>query len=114
MAESTANELRRDYFVTRVLDNVAVKGKTRCVKIYELIGFRKLVSAERQSALDVYDQAFDAMLGRDFEGAIRGFKEYLERIPDDVPAKMHLQTSERLLNYPPSPDWSYSVIMEEK
>jgi adenylate cyclase len=108
-------ELHHDYFVARVLDVVAVKGKTRPVKIYELVGFRKLIGLDVQQAILVYERAFESLCRRDFDVAINGFRDYLVIVPEDKASLIHIATCKRLqLEAKFESEWTYFIALEEK
>lgn len=57
-----------DEFRFRRIDRVAVKGKTRGIEVYELLG-RVGETAEQDAFAATYERAFDAYLERDFGAA---------------------------------------------
>jgi len=59
----------REHFDFRLLDLVAVKGKTDAVRIYELLGQKGAGSAMRET-VKAYEAAFEAYVARNFGEAI--------------------------------------------
>jgi adenylate cyclase len=93
-------EKTRDAFDFRLLDLVAVKGKSQAVKIYELLG-AKGAGASGETA-DAYERAFAAYLARDFTGAIA----ILEAQRTDPPSAVLLDRCRAFLDEPPPADWT--------
>jgi hypothetical protein len=96
------------------LDVVAVKGKTRAVCVHELIGFRKMMPADRLSAYAIYDRAFEEYTRGNFQAAMEGFRVCLKALGDkDFVTAIHLERCKTLLENPPS-SWSCVIHLEEK
>ena len=90
----------RAHFDFRLLDWVAVKGKTGAIKIYELLG-EKNAKAVSHHAVVAYESAFDAYVARDFEKAIA----ILERNNGDPPSAILLDRCRLFQKMPPPADW---------
>ena len=90
----------RAQFDFRLLDWVAVKGKTGAIKIYELLGEKD--SAEQQRRMiTTYEEAFEAYAASDFDKAI----ELLEKNNGDPPSAALLDRCRRFQKAPPPSDW---------
>jgi len=101
----------KDRLPSRFLDTVAVKGKTRGVKIYTVK--RELTERENQ-VWSVHNRAMDAYYLRDFKRAREMFEDILDAAPEDHMAE---QLHSRCLAYeksPPSRDWTGVEIMQTK
>jgi adenylate cyclase len=90
----------RAQFNFRLLDWVAVKGKTAAIKIYELLGEKNAEVASRDTVA-AYESAFDAYLARDFEKAIG----ILEQNDSDPPSAVLLDRCRTFMKTPPPSDW---------
>lgn len=90
----------RAHFDFRLLDWVAVKGKTEAIKIYELLG-EKNGAGELREKVAAYEAAFDAYVARNFEKAIA----ILERNIDDQPSVILLNRCRAFQKDPPPRDW---------
>ena len=90
----------RAQFDFRLLDWVAVKGKTGAIRIYELLGEKGTVAAARDTVA-AYEAAFDAYVKRDFERAIT----ILEQNSGDPPSAVLLNRCLGLQKEPPPVDW---------
>ncbi|MEI9898226.1 MAG: adenylate/guanylate cyclase domain-containing protein [Chthoniobacter sp.] len=87
-------------FVFRLLDKVAVKGKSQAIRIYELLG-RKGEAVERRAIVTAYEQAFAAYGAREFARAI----DILRQQPEDAPSAKLLERCRAFLADPPPPGW---------
>jgi adenylate cyclase len=90
----------RGQFDFRLLDLVAVKGKTGAIKVYELLGEKNTVGhlGEKVTA---YEAAFDAYVMRDFAQAIAILKQNNE----DPPSAVLLSRCLQFQKVPPPADW---------
>jgi adenylate cyclase len=93
--------LTRAEFDFRLLDNVAVKGKTQSTRIYELLG-RKGESSVGDDLVRDYEAAFAAYARAEFSEAIA----LLERHAHDGPSQTLLARCREYLADPPPPAWS--------
>jgi hypothetical protein len=96
---------------------VAVKGKAKAVKVYELIGFRKLMAETALRAVEEYSSAFAAFVEGDFQSALFGFESYLLHFdPLDRVAKDHLQCCKEQLKTCGTRDtgWNCTVVLDDK
>jgi adenylate cyclase len=87
-------------FEFRLLDRVAVKGKTEGIAIYELVAEGKTVS--RPAFIEDYEQAFGLYQRTDFQGAI----ELLTLHPFDKPSQVLAARCRHLASNPPPGEWT--------
>jgi len=99
----------RGHFEFRLLDLVAVKGKSEAVKIYELLG-EKGTPLPNAAICASYEKAFTAYLARDFSGAI----SLLEQYPSDRPGIVLLERCRAFQKEPPLPDWNGVYVSKAK
>jgi class 3 adenylate cyclase/HAMP domain-containing protein len=95
----------------RQLDIVAVKGRTRGVKIFA--PRRSLDNAEAQ-AWNLHREGLQHYYARDFALAIRCFSELAAMHPDDRTSSIFLERSRGYLKSPPSTDWNGVAQILEK
>ncbi len=95
----------------RVVDRVAVKGKTQGVPIHTV---RLSVSGAEAEAWKIHEDAVDRYYRRDFAGSAALFKRILEVLPEDFPAQQYLERAEVYLRTPPPEDWDGVEVMTEK
>jgi len=96
-------------FVFRLLDWVAVKGKSESVKIYELVG-GKGVHEPTAAVVAAYEEAFAAYAAGDFSRAIR----ILEDQASDEPSRVLCERCRGLLREPPPADWHGVHVFKTK
>lgn len=113
ISESTRN-LAKDAVETRLIDIVAVKGKTVPVRIYELIAECGEITPDQMDLVAGYERAFDLYLERRFEEAIAGFEALSARYPDDHATSVLLGRARRMLLIPPSLDWQGEFVALKK
>jgi len=105
----------KDVLLTRLLDVVAVKGKSKAVRIYELIERKDRVPPEREEGCLLFKKAFETYLRRDFNEAIRLFSLYLQTYNlDDLAAHRHIKNCRAFLDSPPPASWDGIARVEEK
>jgi adenylate cyclase len=109
IASEAVYDEAKEEFAFRLLDVVAVKGKTRGVRIYELLGPAEQDGARTEAARR-YEAAFAAYQARDFAGAVAR----LEGSDDDAPSRVLLDRCRKLIDQPPSDDWDGTHIATSK
>jgi adenylate cyclase len=99
---ASENVARRaqEAFDFRLLDIVAVKGKTDPITIYELLG-EKGALHECRETVTAYEKAYSAYAGRDFEKALAILRAH----SSDPPSARLIERCEEFLHAPPPPDW---------
>jgi adenylate cyclase len=109
IASEAIVEQTGEEFEFRLLDQVAVKGKSKAVRIYELLG-RKGEAGGMRETVAAYEKAFAACCRREFANAI----EILERQAGDGPSVKLLARCRAYLAEPPPSDWDgiYVSVMK--
>jgi len=112
-------EVVKGRFSMRPIDVVAVKGKVRGVRIYELLagatGDAELPpSADDQRSLALTEKAFAAYLARDFRAAAALYGELAAAFPADPIGPMFVRRCEEYQQDPPGPEWSGVTQMKAK
>jgi adenylate cyclase len=97
IASEAVVEVARDAFSFRLLDRVAVKGKAKGVRIYELLGSK----GPRDPVFERYEHALAAYFARDFVEAAT----ILEAQLGDGPSRALRERCEALRRSPPPEDW---------
>lgn len=109
LASEAVYEEAKNAYAFRLLDRVAVKGKTQGVRVYELLGPAHEPTANLQAA-QVYEQALAAYWARDFEAALA----LLAANRDDPPSVVLAARCRRLTAEPPSGDWNGIYVASAK
>lgn len=112
-------EVVKGRFSMRPVDVVAVKGKTRGVRIFELLAGLPgdpdyPPSADDQRSLELTEKAFAAYLQRDFHAAAQLYAELAAAFPADPLAPLFVHRCEEYQTSPPAPDWSGVTQMKAK
>ena len=83
ISESTYQQVT-DKFYCRLLDRVAVKGKSKGVKIYELISDNvESVTVEKKSFCEQYEKGFNLYLNQNWDSALQAFETLKNEFPND-------------------------------
>ena len=111
----TAADLIRDSFHLRSVALVQVKGKTKPVEIFMLIG-AKNDPGDREflERLEIYETGFRKFRERDFTQARILFSRFLESYPEDALAKMYLERALEYEKQPPDAAWNAVEIFKKK
>jgi adenylate cyclase len=108
IASESIHVAAKEAFEFRLLDRVAVKGKTEGIFIYELLAER--IAGKPQSELMVrYEQAFAAYQRGDFAAALG----LVEGQAVDSPSSLLAGRCREFLNHPPG-DWDGIHVFESK
>jgi len=105
-----------DRFVCRLLDIVAVKGKTEGVKIYELIGRTdEELPEETLKLCEIFKQGFDAYLKQKWDEALKIFSQIEKDFPEDkIAAKLYIERCTEYKQNPPGKDWDGVAHLKTK
>jgi class 3 adenylate cyclase/HAMP domain-containing protein len=115
ISESLFEELRKTSpdagLNYRLLDTVAVKGKTKGVRIFTV---KKSLSPTEQKAWPLHNQGMKLYYSRSFTEAAQKFKEALEVLPDDFNADNLYKRCVEYASAPPPADWNGVEVMKTK
>ncbi|QTA85000.1 adenylate/guanylate cyclase domain-containing protein [Desulfonema magnum] len=104
-----------DYFLFRTLDNVAVKGKEKGVRIYELIGRQgENLPDEILTLREAFDIAFQAYLEQDWDKALKIFTRIQQKFPSDQAAELYIRRCTEFKKNSPGKDWDGIARMKTK
>ena len=110
-----AADLIRDEFHLRSVARVQVKGKTKPVEIFTLIGSRQEPGEpEFLKWLETYEAGLEKFRERDFTQAKILFSRFLEFYPDDLLAQMYLDRALEYEKQPPDEAWDAVEIFKKK
>ncbi|UZQ55444.1 GAF domain-containing protein [Trichothermofontia sichuanensis B231] len=99
----------------RELDYITVKGKTKPVAVYELIGLAsEPISDVKKQIIDLYHQGRKYYLERNFPMAMAQFGMVLGLDKHDKSAALHLERCQHYLQNPPPEDWDGAWVLTEK
>jgi len=95
----------------RLLDTVAVKGKTRGVKIYTV---KRSLSPAEAAAWPVHNQAMELYYTRSFRDAAEKFKEVYRMLAKDPNAESMYRRCAEYASNPPPAGWDGVEVMKSK
>ena len=111
--EFTVAEARDAGFLFRELDLIRVKGKTRPVTIYELLGPSNGAS-DHSERVALFARGRSCYQQRQWREAIAVFQGMIERWPDDSPARIFLERCREYLHNDPGTEWDGVYTMTHK
>ncbi len=108
-------ELVIDHFYLKSVDFVQVKGKTRPVQAFTVLGDKSNPAApEQQKALTLYEEGISHFRRREFGRAKELFDLAAELTPGDYLTAQYVTSSATFLANPPDASWTGIRIMHEK
>lgn len=110
----TTYDRARDGIEARELDLIAVKGKEKPIRIYELLGEKGGMTEEQKRWKLLYEEALRSYWAKDFAGARGLFAQVIETNPEDHPAAVLLKRCEDLLEKAPASDWDGVFRLKQK
>ncbi|TVQ21336.1 MAG: adenylate/guanylate cyclase domain-containing protein [Spirochaetaceae bacterium] len=100
-----------DTLPTRLIDKVAVKGKTQGVRIYTAASS---LSNPHRRLWKIHNEGMEDFFARRFSEAVTKFKQALVIDPDDYAAAQMLARAETFRDTPPPADWTGVEVMQTK
>ncbi len=109
----TTQQLIADTFATRLLDFVAVKGKSEAIRIYELVGEKQAIDDSSARFIGHYEAAIGHYRMQQWDAAEKEFRSALDTRADEA-AKMMLERIEEFRRNSPPPNWNGEYVMSSK
>lgn len=112
-----------DRVVFRYLDKLIVKGRTKPVPIYEIVGLKEDLTPSTRECLDLFASGMALYLSRDWDSAEVRFTRSAELEPNQPwktpgvesnPSHTMLARCRQMRLHPPGPDWNGVYEMKEK
>lgn len=113
IASSHTCELQ-DKFVFRLLDKVKLKGKKECETIYEVVGRKKSINANKLEEIQEHHQAMEAYFAQNWDLTIEILAKLLQKNPDYKPYNIFMQRAKHYKQNPPPTNWDGSYTFTEK
>jgi adenylate cyclase len=114
MISEATYEQAREHVVARPIDVVAVKGKKRGVRVFELLALVTDNDTEAVAIAAAATRALAAYLERRFDDAIAVWDEILATRPDDRPSQIMRARALQHAASPPPADWDGVSYATEK
>lgn len=106
MISEFTNEQVKDQLLTRFIDHIIVRGKTRPVKVYELISERDSLKAEQEKEhLSLYEDGIQYYLDRNWTESIKCFESVLKQRQDRL-SLLYIDRCRSYIDSPPPEDWA--------
>jgi adenylate cyclase len=112
ISESTFLQVK-DRVVARELDLIRVKGKTRPVKVYELLGLAEEAPRYRDLT-GGFEKGLEAYRSGQWKTAVEIFQQLTRNHPQDGPTRVFLERCQNLLAQPPEGGWDGVFVMRSK
>lgn len=105
--------------IVRPVDIVAVKGREKGIKIYELVAMTgaepELLPSQEQSAFcQLFTKGFNLYLEQDWDTALTTFDKIKERFAADHATEMFIKRCQDYKKSPPASNWDGIVHLSEK
>jgi len=113
ISEAT-QRLAADAVETREIDTVLVVGKSEPERIFEMLGRKGEVAAERLELRDAFEAALVAYRRQGWEEAEAGFGKCLAIDPEDGPSRVFISRIAHFREQPPSTEWNGTWALESK
>ncbi len=110
VSESVKERIDKVYYC-RLLDMVAVVGKSEGVRIYS--PREKLKDSER-SGLNLYARGMSLYFNREFREALNAFLSAKRLLPGDKMCDLMVERCRTYIKDPPPPDWNGVTVMKHK
>lgn len=109
--------------VFRPLGRIVVKGRTKAVPIFEIVGLKETVTAQTRECVGVFAQGLEKYYARDWDAALALFRQSRElefNVPGKTPgvvsnpSLVYLDITEHYKHEPPAENWDGVYVMKEK
>jgi adenylate cyclase len=114
MCTEYTQEAAKDVVEFRELDSIAVKGLSKPVRVFELVGEKGKVPEEKLKGIAYFHKGLELYRKRQFEEAAKYFNAVFKFIPNDGPAKEFIERCKDYIKNPPPEDWDGSFHATEK
>lgn len=100
--------------VARRFDMVKVVGIDRPIQLYNILGFRKDMTQEELDAVDIFEEAMDLYLAKDFETAGKFFRKANQLVPGDESSLVYAERCDEYAAKGVAPNWNGILTMKTK
>ncbi len=114
MISERTRDLVHDVLVCRELDYLIVKGKTRPIRVFELVAEKSDIDSTRQELIDRYHRGLELYRGRKFKQAEKEFLGVLSADADDGPSQLYLIRTQAYIKKPPPKEWNGVFELKSK
>jgi adenylate cyclase len=98
--------LTKDKLIAREIDIIRVVGRSKPVKVYELVAEKGDLGPKKARILEHFEAGLNAYRGREWQAAVSWFEQVLDLEPEDIPSKVYIQRCNEYQKMAPSHDWN--------
>ena len=107
MISERTQELVKDDMLCRELDLLVVKGKTKPIRVFELVAEKKGFLDEKKFRLiETYHKGLEQYRQRLFKEALQTFYDALQIDDNDGPSQLYFIRTDKYIKSPPPADWN--------
>ncbi len=114
ISESTKEALSESDYLMRPIDLVAVKGKAKPIKMFEVLMKLEEATDKDKRLAKLYTQALRAYFSKDFALAVQLTESLKLDYPDDGPSKTLNERALIFIKEPPPENWDGAWVMKTK
>lgn len=115
ITEATFNyDVVKNSVSCREIGLVRVKGKSKHVRLYEVIDLKENIDANKKKFLDDYSTALNRFRTKEYNSAFEAFSALSQSYPDDKLISLYKEISANLLKNPPLADKEYVHELTQK
>jgi len=106
--------ITRSFIEARELDSIRVVGKEEPVRVYEIVGRKGEVDAQKLQILDLFTEGVGKYRERHWDEALSFFHQALELDPTDGPSKVYIKRCHEFMANPPPENWDAVHNLDSK
>jgi len=106
--------LAKSKIEVREIDLITVKGKTKAVRIYELLAKKGGLGEKEDKIIQYFSKGLRFYRSKNWEEAINSFEKVLEIKKDDMPSQVYLKRCKKFKTSKLPDDWDATHEMKEK
>lgn len=107
MISERTQDLVKDELLCRELDYLIVKGKTKPIRVFELIGeIKNGIDDKTKEVIEIYNRGLLLYRERQFKKALKEFTAALKINSDDGPSQLYFLRTQAYLKKPPPKEWN--------
>jgi adenylate cyclase len=114
LLSETTYHLAKEQIEARELDLIAVKGKEKPIRIFQLLGEKNKIPENAIKVTPLFEDGLKLYRTRDFAGAQEMFEKVMALSPNDQPAQLFIERCHHLKEKPPPREWDGVFRLKEK
>jgi adenylate cyclase len=103
-----------DAFIYRILDRIAVKGKTESVNIYELLDEKAHTDGKSAEFAERFSEIYNLYLKRKWKKTLKLLTKFSDDFPDDTVCRIYIERCCEFIESPPPDDWDGVQRLQSK